>query len=70
MKTEDRAKEIQSMYIQLFSTDLGKVVLSHLESTFLDSDHIAPDSDLYRIGVRDGRRNVIYQIKQQLKGLR
>lgn len=67
---EAKAKEIQSMYTQLFSTDLGKVVLDHMEKTFLESDHIAPESDLYRIGVRDGRRNVIYQIKQQLKGLR
>ena len=63
----DKAKEIESLFTQVFNTDAGKIVLQHIERAF-ESEPIARDSDLYKIGVRDGRRDALYQIKKQIKG--
>lgn len=65
----DKAKEIESLFTQVFNTDEGRLVLKYIEAALhRDSNNISPVSDLYQIGVRDGRRDALYQIKKQIKG--
>lgn len=65
---EAKAKEIESLFTEVFNTDAGKIVLGYIEKA-LTGQTIAPESDLYRIGVRDGRRDALHQIKKQIKGI-
>jgi hypothetical protein len=59
-------EEITQMYHQCFNTDYGKRVLEHLEIVFKGKT-VSPQSDLYQIGIRDGRRDVIEQIKKEME---
>ena len=54
------------MYQACFNSDAGKRVLEHLDKVF-KGKNVMPTSDVYFMGVRDGRRDVIQQIKEQLK---
>lgn len=64
---EDKAKEIENLFTEVFNTDAGKLVLSYI-SQGLESPAVAPEGDLYKIGVRDGRRDALHQIKKNIKG--
>jgi len=66
---EEKALEIVSLFTEVFNTDAGKQVLSIIEKALDTKNNVAPESDLYKIGVRDGRRDAFYQIKKQIKGL-
>lgn len=67
---EEKAREIESLFTEVFSTDAGKLVLGYIERALhSDRNNIAPESDLYKIGVRDGRRDALYQIKRNIKGI-
>lgn len=66
---EEKAAEITNLFTEVFNTDAGKLVLGHIERALNTNNHVAPESDLYKIGVRDGRRDAFYQIKKQIKGI-
>jgi len=65
---EAKAKEVTSLFTEVFNSDAGKIVLGYIEKG-LEGVIVAPESDLYKIGVRDGRRDALYQIKKNIKGI-
>ena len=62
---KEKAREVESLFTEVFSTDAGKVVLGYIERGLTPRSEVAPESDLYKIGVRDGRRDALYQIKKK-----
>lgn len=68
------SKILASHYASCFSTKSGEIVLRHLESlytddgqpTFVKNGH-ETHYDLTEAAIRDGRRQVVYALRRQIK---
>lgn len=62
-----KAREIASMFHDTFTTPEGKKALEYMEKIWENIGIVRADDSQFAVGLREGRRDVVRQIKQQIR---
>lgn len=63
----EKAREIAGIFNDTFSTDSGKRALEYMTKCWEDVGIVKGDDSQFSVGLREGRRDVVRQIKQQIR---